>query len=44
MMKTLIQKQSAIINWALQSNTVDVGTLLYSVVQGFIIIMHIVLH
>jgi len=43
-MMTLSQKQTAIINWALHSNKVGVVALLYSVVKGFIIITHIILH
>ena len=42
-MMTLSQKQTTT-NWALQSNKVGVVALLYSVVKGFIIIMHVVLH
>jgi hypothetical protein len=42
-MITLSQKQTAT-NWALRSNKVGVVALLYSVVKGFIIIKHIVLH
>lgn len=37
------QKHTAT-NWALQSYKVGVVALLYSVVKGFITIMHIVLH
>jgi len=42
-MITRSQKQTTIINWALQSNKVGVVALLYSVIKGFINIMHIIL-